>query len=152
MRVLSAGSQCLRDGERSSGQCLDEMPGQAITILVVEDDPAIRMLLLELLRDEGYAVLVAADGRAGVELAHQHGPHAILLDMGLPLTSGQAVLWQLRACERTRQIPVIALSGRPELLDHAGCQPSDVLLTKPFDIAVLLDHLARLVKAGHDAG
>jgi two-component system response regulator (stage 0 sporulation protein F) len=131
---------------------LDRMPDQPITILVVEDDPGLRALLLELLQDEGYAVLVATDGCEGIELAQQHGPEAILLDMSLPVTSGRAVMWQLRGCERTRQIPVIALSGRPELLADAGAQSSDVLLAKPFDIVVLLDQLARLVNAGHDAG
>jgi CheY-like chemotaxis protein len=128
------------------------MPDQPITILVVEDHPGIRALLLELLQDEDYAVLVAADGREGLELAQQHAPEAIVLDMSLPVISGQAVIQQLRAWERTRQIPVIALSGRPELLTDADGQPPYVLLAKPFDINVLVDQLAHQVKAGHHAG
>jgi CheY-like chemotaxis protein len=134
------------------GMGRDGTPGQPVTILVVEDDPNLRALLRELLRDEGYGVIVAADGRAGLELAQQHRPRAILLDLSLPITSGWDVIRQLRAWERTRHIPVIALTGRSEpALDADGQQP-DVLMTKPFDLAVLLDHLARVVQPTSPGG
>jgi CheY-like chemotaxis protein len=117
------------------------------------------------LRDEGYRVIVAANGRQGLALAQQaqqHRPRAILLDLSLPVTCGWEVIQQLRARERTRHIPVIALTERPEPALEADGQQPDVLVDKPFDLIVLLDHLARAVQPaspdgvwateGHDAG
>ena len=127
---------------------LDGAPGEPATVLVVEDDPALRALLLELLEGEDYRVLVAGEGRTGLALARQHCPHAILLDIGPPRISGWAVLQQLRASGRTRHIPVVALTGRSELAADAGGQAPDACVVKPFDIATLLEHLARAVQSG----
>ena len=62
------------------------------TVLVVEDDPWIRSLMADLLAGEGYAVVQAADGKAGLNLAEQHDPDVILLDLAMPEKSGLDVL------------------------------------------------------------
>jgi CheY-like chemotaxis protein len=128
------------------------LQSQPVTILVVEEDPCLRTVLRELLQDEGYGVIMAADGRHGLELAQQHRPRAILLDLSRPVTSVWDMLRQLRAGDQTRHVPVIALNGWSELAFDADGQPPDVLMAKPFDLTVLLDHLARVVQEATRAG
>ena len=151
MLELCARPYSTLDAGAGAGMPLEGTPGEPATILVVEDDPALRALLLELLRGEDYRVLVAGEGRRGLEFARQHCPHAILLDIGPPGVSGWAVLQQLSASGRTRHIPVVALTGRSELAADAGGQAPDACVAKPFDISTLLEHLARAVQSGRHA-
>jgi CheY-like chemotaxis protein len=117
---------------------------RASTILVVEDDPSIQDLLHEVLAEEGYRVLQAADGAHGLRLAAADRPNVILLDMGLSPSSGADVLDRLRDDPATGQIPVVALTGRP--LPADGRPPGfDAWIEKPFDIDVLLTQVEQLV-------
>jgi two-component system chemotaxis response regulator CheY len=118
---------------------------QASTILVVEDDASIQDLLQELLADEGYRVLQAADGAHGLHLAAADRPNVILLDMGLHPSSGADVLVQLRDDPTTRSIPVVALTGRPLPVDGRP-HGFDGWIEKPFDLDVLLEHVGRLAE------
>ena len=117
----------------------------AKTVLVLEDDTAIQGVLLELLSQEGYRVLQAADGVSGVELAHQHAPDAILLDLNLPPTSGLDVLGTLKGGQATSQIPVVGVSGDPSPAASDGPE-LDAFIQKPFDIDSLLEHIGRAVE------
>jgi len=116
------------------------------TILVVEDDPSLRALLLDVLEGEGYRIVAAIHSRDAVQLADSHQPRAILLDPGRPGPSGWALLQQLRASDRTRHIPVIVLADRFEPAVDVVSHSPNVLLGKPFDVLVLLEHLARAVQ------
>ncbi len=66
-------------------------------VLIVDDDPAIRNLLEEILVDEGYEVLLAADGRTGVEIARSEQPGLILMDLMLPVLDGAAATRELKS-------------------------------------------------------
>ena len=118
---------------------------QAATILVVEDNPIVRDLLQEVLVDEGYRVLGAADGAQGLHLAAADRPDVILLDMGFPTTTGGDVLARLRDDPATSHIPVIALTGQPSPVDE---QPHGLAgwIEKPFDLDVLLGHIGHLAE------
>src|SRR5688572_28314804 len=78
-----------------------------VTVLIIEDDTAIRGLVAELLLGEGYAGIEAADSREGLRDAQQLKPDLILLDLGLPLTLGLDMLETLRSNDETRHIPVV---------------------------------------------
>jgi len=80
------------------------------TVLVVEDDPRFARILFDLAHELGYRCLVAHEARAGVELAREHAPDAVLLDIMLPDDTGLSVLQQLKEDPRTRHIPVHAVS------------------------------------------
>jgi two-component system alkaline phosphatase synthesis response regulator PhoP len=84
------------------------------TVLIVEDDPHVASLYREKLRMAGYDVEVAADGKAGLQKALAERPAVMLLDMNLPEIDGTAVLKQLRADERGKDIPVIVLTNDTE--------------------------------------
>lgn len=106
------------------------------TILVIDDEPAILALVQDILEDEGYTVLVAADGEHGLIHAQRTPPHLVLTDLMLPGLDGYTLCRTLRAEARTAQIPVIAMSAayRPQ----AGVA-FDAILVKPFEIVTLLN-------------
>jgi two-component system phosphate regulon response regulator PhoB len=104
------------------------------TILVVEDEPAIRELLRINLVDAGYRVKEAADAEAAQGLVNEALPDLLLLDWMLPGQSGLAWAKQLRADARTRDIPIIMVTARSEEVDRvAGLEAwADDYVTKPF--------------------
>src|SRR3954453_8076225 len=106
---------------------------QQRTVLVVEDDPAVRTLIAELLDEAGYAVLEAACGRQALRLAQEYVPTVVLMDQRLPDMSGLDVLEKLRTDAAPRYIPVILVSGLAQQLVD-GDHGADGVLAKPFDI------------------
>jgi CheY-like chemotaxis protein len=112
-------------------------------ILIVEDDSDLRDALSEVLRDEGYSVAMAADGREALDrLRRQRRPSLILLDLTMPVMNG----WQFRA--EQRQDP--ALSGIPVVVLSAGDHLAEQMV--PLEIAdyirkpIKLDHLLRMIE------
>ena len=109
-------------------------------LLLVEDNEENRDGLSRHLRRKGFEVLVAVDGRQGVEAARTAAPDLILMDMSLPVLDGWEATRQLKAAPETRHIPVIALTahamaGDREKALQAGCDEYD---TKPVEFARLL--------------
>ncbi|HEU4793696.1 MAG TPA: response regulator [Nitrolancea sp.] len=111
-------------------------------VLIVDDDPAIREMLDELLRDEGYDTLRAADGRSAVEIARSSHPSLILMDLMLPVLDGAAAIRLLKNAPHTQQIRIIAMSAGANLRLHADHLPADSVLGKPFDLDALLADVA----------
>ena len=83
-------------------------------ILVIEDNLEIRENVAELLSLEGYHVLTAPDGKAGVEAAFREVPHLILCDVSMPELDGYGVLKQLRASNKLSTIPFIFFTAHAE--------------------------------------
>ncbi len=81
-------------------------------VLVVDDDPDVRLGLQLRLNANHYDVCFAADGVAGIAEARKNMPDLIILDLGLPAGDGFSVLERLKANEKLSAIPVIVLSGR----------------------------------------
>ncbi len=113
-------------------------------ILVVEDAPDNQVLVEQVFQDSGYRVTCIQDGQAALDWLKTHHPDLILLDLSLPEVDGWEVARQLKACDRTSQIPIIAVTahamkGDKEAAIASGC---DDYLTKPLDI----DRLESCVK------
>jgi two-component system KDP operon response regulator KdpE len=106
-------------------------------ILLVEDEPQMRRFLRVSLEGSGYRYLEAATGQEGLNLATQHRPDAILLDLGLPDMDGLEVVTRLREWSRT---PVIVISARGQETDKVDALDAgaDDYLTKPFGTRELL--------------
>jgi CheY-like chemotaxis protein/HAMP domain-containing protein len=81
------------------------------TILVIEDDGNFAKILFEYTREKGFKCLIAEDGEAGLQLANQYKPSAIILDVGLPRIDGWTVMERLKNDVDTRHIPVFFISG-----------------------------------------
>jgi two-component system, cell cycle response regulator DivK len=114
-------------------------------ILVVEDNERNMKLFCELLQASGYHTLEATTGESAVELALEHGPDLVLMDIQLPDIDGVEALGRLRADERSASLPVLALTaqameGDRERFLAAGF---DGYLSKPVNIADFITTVKR---------
>jgi len=117
------------------------------TVLLVEDEPAVRELAALVLRDEGYDVVEARDGLEALQVIDEQVPlsdHAavVLLDLMLPKVSGLQVLERLQQTKDAAP-PVVAMSASSVHLSQAAMAGADATLAKPFDLGSLLDVIAR---------
>jgi CheY-like chemotaxis protein len=109
------------------------------TVLVIDDEWAIADVLDALLSDEGYRVIVAQDGRHGLERMAEWPPDVIMLDFMMPAMDGPATLAALKKNPATAAIPVIMMSSLPEHTVAERCDGYVAFLRKPFRIAAVLD-------------
>jgi DNA-binding response OmpR family regulator len=109
-------------------------------ILIVDDDPDVRLGLQLRLKANQYDVLLAADGVASISEARKNKPDLILLDLGLPAGDGFSVLERLKANASLSSIPVIVLSGRDRVgnRDRALKAGAKTFLQKPIENDKLL--------------
>jgi CheY-like chemotaxis protein len=106
--------------------------------LIVDDDPAIRSMLVELLTDEGYETLVAGDGRTAVEIPKDRTPEVILMDLMMPVLDGASATRLIRSNPATAHIRIIAMSAGANLRIQASDLPAHGVVSKPFDLDALL--------------
>jgi CheY-like chemotaxis protein len=118
-------------------------------ILLVEDNEMNRDMLSRRLSRRGFNVLLAENGRAGVELAVSQKPDLILMDMSLPVMDGWEATRRIKADPATAGIPIVALTAHAMANDRdmalsAGCDEYD---SKPIDLPRLLQKIERLLAA-----
>src|SRR5437899_820311 len=126
-------------------------------ILIIEDERGLTDVLTYNLEREGYEVSVAHDGQEGLRKAQMQLPDLILLDLMLPTLDGLEVCRELRAGERTRQVPILMLTAKSEETDQVVgfSLGADDYVTKPFSVKVLLQRikaLQRRVEANVEPG
>lgn len=126
---------------------VNDSAGRGGRILSIDDDAAIRQFLSAVLKADGYEVLLAADGAAGVTTARAELPDVILLDLIMPYASGFEVLRHLRDDEATRDIPVLVLStqGGEDDIVRALDQGAEDFLIKPFYARELLARVRKVL-------
>ena len=107
------------------------------SILVIEDDPAIRRMLNIAFQDTGLNAIEAENGQDGIKAVVHHQPDLILLDIGLPDISGLEVVQNVRGWSK---VPIIVLSANGQEQLKVECLESgaDDYVTKPFGVAELL--------------
>jgi CheY-like chemotaxis protein len=112
-------------------------------ILIVDDDPEVRLSLHVRLKANDYAVVFAGDGVASIAEARKHMPDLIILDLGLPAGDGFSVLERLKANDSLSMIPVIVVSGRVRIphRERAIKAGAVAFLQKPVDNARLLSEI-----------
>ncbi|NOZ94328.1 MAG: response regulator [Acidobacteria bacterium] len=116
-------------------------------ILLVEDNEMNRDMLSRRLAKRGHEVLVAVDGKQGVEMAASERPEIVLLDMSLPVMDGWEAARRLKDDVATRDIPVIALTAHAMAGDRERCLEAgaDDYDTKPVDFKRLLGKIEALL-------
>jgi DNA-binding response OmpR family regulator len=122
------------------------------TILVIEDNQAIRENIVEVLEMADYQVLEAADGKKGITLAETQQPDLIVCDLSLPILDGYFVLQMLNRDDKPCKIPFIFLTARSERAEiRKGMDMgADDYITKPFNPSELLSSIeCQLKKAAH---
>jgi DNA-binding response OmpR family regulator len=112
-----------------------------MSVLVVEDDEAIRELVVLVLQDEGYVVLEAGDGRAGLDAVALGRPSLVLLDMRMPVLSGWDFARVLR--ERGEAVPIVVMTAARDARAWAAEIGAVGFLAKPFELDELLAAVAR---------
>jgi len=121
----------------------------AEAILVADDDPDILGIVSMSLEAQGYTVYRATNGREAVDLARQHHPDLILMDMMMPEVSGYEAISELKGDPATKDIVILGLSAKAMATDmeRATDVGADGYITKPFRIAQVLsavqEHLRR---------
>jgi CheY-like chemotaxis protein len=118
-------------------------------ILVVEDNEENRDALSRRLERRGFEVLIATDGRVGVEMARAEKPDLILMDMNMPEVDGWEATRQIKAEPGSGTVPVIALTahamtGDRERAMEAGCTDYH---TKPIEFPKLLAQIENILKS-----
>jgi two-component system OmpR family response regulator len=114
-------------------------------VLVIEDEPDLLSVVMQSLRESGYAVDGASDGREGLFKAKSADYDALVLDLMLPGIDGWSLLKELR---KTHAVPVLLLTARDSLPDRVRGLDSgaDDYLTKPFQLAELQARLRALIR------
>jgi len=113
------------------------------SILIVEDDPGVQKFLKELLLDNGYSIQLASDGIEAIECIQKAQPDLVILDLGLPKVSGEAVVSEIR--KNYPDLRVIILSAKDTINDvvQGLSLGADDYMTKPF----MSDELLARIKA-----
>lgn len=122
-------------------------------ILVVEDETDIRELLEIVLMSRGYQVATAENGRVGLDILQSFRPDLVLADLSMPELDGLGFLEGKSRLSEVAAIPVIVLSARDKNGDvmQAIERGASNYITKPFDTAVVLSSIERLVMAARGA-
>jgi len=128
----------------------DALPSLRVSmkkILIAEDNPANRELLLEILSGQGYDVVEACDGGEALRMMEQTAPDVVLLDLQMPVLDGFAVLRKIRQDARFAAVPVMALTAYAMLGDREKTLDAgfNAYLSKPIDAAKLRTQIDRLL-------
>jgi DNA-binding response OmpR family regulator len=121
-------------------------------VLLVEDDDAFRIFCRVALEAAGYEVHQARDGTVAVEKALRDRPDVVVLDLWLPGLTGSGVLRVLRANRRLDRVPILVLSGVPEVKDREGLLSfgADDVLEKPIATDALVEKVRSWIAKGRD--
>jgi len=122
-------------------------------LLIVDDDPAMRESLEELLRHQGYLVLTAADGTEGLRAVHDESPDLIVLDVAMPGLDGFHVAALIKKDPSVNRIPIVLYTGHFDesiaLLAHDT--QAEYFLPKTANIRPILTAIRELLEATQDA-
>jgi len=123
-------------------------------ILLVEDDDAFRIFCRVALEAAGFEVIQARDGTVAVEKALREDPSLVVLDLWLPGLTGSGVLRVLRANRRLDRVPILVLSGVPEVKDREGLLSfgADDVLEKPMAPDRLVEKIRDWLVRGRRSG
>lgn len=117
------------------------------TILIVDDDPAIRKMLVEVLSLEGYPTETATNGQEALDMLTPSAPRIVLLDLLMPVLDGRGVVTQLEGDPATRARHKVILVSAFSNLETVRDLVVDGTLPKPFTVVQLLSVLEPLAKS-----
>ena len=115
-------------------------------VLIVEDNDKNMKLARDVLQNKGYQTLEAVTGEEGVQLAKQHVPDLVLMDIQLPGINGIEAFKQIRADANTAKVPVVALTASVTPTDRSAITAAgfDAFISKPINLKEFLETVKRL--------
>lgn len=112
-------------------------------VLVVDDDVAIRDVIVQTLTDEGYVVSEANDGQMALDAVKSNRPCVIVIDLMMPVLDGAEAIRRLKGNPATKAIRIVLMSAALSHRQPRPDVPADAVLPKPFDLAALCHHVRR---------
>jgi DNA-binding response OmpR family regulator len=121
--------------------------GDMATVLIADDDPALRQLLRDILDQHGIVTRVAVDGEQALRAAQEDPPDCLIIDINMPGLTGLAVCAELRAAPGTAAMPIILLTGLGQRRDISTgfASGADDYIVKPFRPEELMERLTALL-------
>jgi twitching motility two-component system response regulator PilH len=111
------------------------VPPMGTSVLIVDDSSTIRFVMSKMLWESGYKVVEATNGREGIDMALEHSPDLIFMDVVMPGINGFQATRMLRKHNNTQNIPIIIISGNKQAVEQfwAGKIGANDYMEKPFD-------------------
>jgi CheY-like chemotaxis protein len=119
-------------------------------VLVVDDDPAIRGLVADALRGEGFAVDLAAHGREALEAMRARRPGAVVLDLMMPVMDGFTFIETCHKEQLCDGVPIVVISAIQDALRRIQEVPVHACMAKPFDLDDLVRVVGEYARAGNN--
>lgn len=120
-------------------------------ILIVEDDPSIRQLMLDTLEQDGFEVVGAADGERAIALAEERRPAVVILDVGLPVMDGPSVADRIRD-RYGSEVPFVVVTASNGIEKAAARIGTARYLAKPFDVSDLMNAVRQAAESAMPSG
>ncbi|MBC8473367.1 MAG: response regulator [Candidatus Omnitrophica bacterium] len=117
-------------------------------ILIIDDEEDIRKMLKIRLEQEGFTIVQASDGDIGAKTAEQEVPDMIVMDIMMPNVDGYSCLKEVRSLPKTKDIPILMLSGKEEekVRDLFAFQKISGYIEKPFELDDLVMKIREILK------
>ena len=126
------------------------MNGQTRHILCIEDDTEMTDLIRLILSRKGFEISVASGGQAGIRKVREEKPDLVLLDLMMPDMDGWEVYQQMKADEKTKEIPVIVVTAKAQSIDKVlglHIAKVDDYIAKPFSPTDLMNSVEKVLKS-----
>lgn len=125
-------------------------PNAMAKILLIDDEPVLRMTFRHFLESAGYEVLEASDGREGVDICDDVQPDLVITDVFMPEMDGRAAVRAIR--RQFDGMPIIVISGQCQSMrdSDVGCEPGMCFLPKPVEKPTLLSMITLLLAMKED--
>ncbi len=114
-------------------------------VLVVDDEPMIRQLIADFLIEAGFTVATAANGSEALRAMGRAKPHAVVLDLMMPILDAGGFIELMRMNPRYARIPVVMVTAAYNAGEEAAKLGAQACLRKPFEMEELVDTVARLI-------
>jgi DNA-binding response OmpR family regulator len=124
------------------------MNGQTRRILCIEDDSEMTDLIRLILARKGFEILVAGGGQVGIRKVREEKPDLVLLDLMMPDMDGWEVYQQMKADEKTKDIPVIVVTAKAQSIDKVlglHIAKVDDYIAKPFSPQELMESVEKVL-------
>jgi CheY-like chemotaxis protein len=114
-------------------------------VLIVDDEFGLADITADVLREAGYEVALAINGKLGLDSLAERPADLVLTDLMMPVMDGPEMIRQMRADPRFARIPAILMTALPEAVPHGEAGLHDAVLVKPFSLAEVLATVQRLL-------
>lgn len=123
------------------------VPPTGTSVLVVDDSSTIRFVISKMLWESGYKVVEAANGREGIEMALEHNPDLIFMDVVMPGINGFQATRMLKKRDETQDTPIIIISGNKQAVEQfwAGKIGASDYMEKPFERGDFFQRMERVL-------